>query len=67
MMPGFGFGYDGGLGIVEGNPDIDRVIVMTGRQSFRLALRLFKRYDLAVSTQVGDRPTLLLLSTASTQ
>jgi heptosyltransferase III len=46
--------------IVEGNPDIDRVIVMAG-PSFRLALRLFKRYDLAVSTQTGDRPTLFAI------
>jgi heptosyltransferase-3 len=44
--------------IVEGNPDIDRVIVMPKQQSFGLALQLFKRYDLAVSTQTGDRPTL---------
>ena len=44
--------------IVEGNPDIDRIIVMTSGQSFKLAFRLFKRYDLAVSTQTGDRPTL---------
>jgi MFS family permease len=28
--------------IVEGNLDIDRIIVMAGQQSFRLALRLFK-------------------------
>jgi heptosyltransferase-3 len=43
--------------IIEGNPDIDRIIAMPAKQSFRLALRLFKRYDLAVSTQTGDRPT----------
>jgi heptosyltransferase-3 len=43
--------------IVEGNPDIERVIVMPKQQSLRLGLRLFKRYDLAVSTQTGDRPT----------
>jgi heptosyltransferase-3 len=47
--------------IVEGNPDIDRVIVMTSGQSLKLALRLFKRYDLAVSTQTGDRPTLFAI------
>ena len=47
--------------IVEGNPDIDRIILMTGRQSFRLALQLFKRYHLAVSTQIGDRPTLFAI------
>ena len=43
--------------IIEGNPDIASIIVMEPRQSLRLALRLFKRYDLAVSTQTGDRPT----------
>jgi heptosyltransferase-3 len=47
--------------IVEGNPDIDRVIVMQRGQSLGLALRLFKRYDLAVSTQTGDRPTLFAI------
>src|SRR5262249_26227212 len=52
-------------GILEGNPDIDRVITMPLRpsfaQSFWLAARLFKRYHLAVSTQSGDRPTLFAL------
>jgi heptosyltransferase-3 len=47
--------------IVEGNPDIDRTIVMPGQQSLRLALRLFKHYHLAVSTQTGDRPTLFAI------
>jgi heptosyltransferase-3 len=48
-------------GILAGNPDIDRVIAMPPRPSVRqglaLALRVAKRYDLAVSTQSGDRPT----------
>jgi len=52
-------------GILEGNPDIDRVITMPLRPSFAqslwLAVRLFKRYHLAVSTQSGDRPTLFAL------
>jgi heptosyltransferase-3 len=48
----------GTRGIVEGNPDIDRINVMQSGQSLKLALQLFKRYDLAVSTQTGDRPTL---------
>ena len=47
-------------GILAGNPDIDRVIAMPPRPSVRqglaLALRVAKRYDLAVSTQSGDRP-----------
>jgi lipopolysaccharide heptosyltransferase III len=52
-------------GILSGNPDIDRVVAMPARpsamESLRLAARLFKRYDLAVSTQSGDRPTLFAL------
>src|ERR1700744_972162 len=48
-------------GILDGNPDVDRVIAMPPRptlaQSLTLAARLLKRYHLAVSTQSGDRPT----------
>ena len=52
-------------GIVKGNPDIDRVIAMPTRPSAKetlaLVSRLFKRYDLAVSTQPGDRPTVFAI------
>jgi heptosyltransferase-3 len=52
-------------GILEGNPDVDRVVTMPPRptlaQSVALAARLFKRYHLAVSTQSGDRPTFFAL------
>jgi len=52
-------------GILEGNPDVDRVIAMPVRpsltQSLALAARLLKRYHLAVSTQSGDRPTFFAL------
>jgi heptosyltransferase-3 len=48
-------------GILEGNPDIDRVITMPSRpsalDSFKVAAQVLGRYDLAVSTQSGDRPT----------
>ena len=48
-------------GILAGNPDLDSVITMPARRSvpqgLALALRLLRRYDLAVSTQSGDRPT----------
>ena len=48
-------------GILQGNPDIDRVIAMpvrpTAAESIALAARLIGRYHLAVSTQSGDRPT----------
>jgi heptosyltransferase-3 len=52
-------------GILDGNPDVDRVVAMPVRpslaQSLALAARLFRRYHLAVSTQSGDRPTLFAL------
>jgi heptosyltransferase-3 len=51
-------------GMLAGNPDLDRIVAMPARgaaASFALALRLFKRYDLAVSTQSGDRPTVFAL------
>jgi lipopolysaccharide heptosyltransferase III len=48
-------------GILAGNPDINRVIAMPPRpsaaQSLALGARLLRRYDLAISTQSGDRPT----------
>jgi heptosyltransferase-3 len=57
--------FAGTAGIVEGNPDIDRVIALPARRgpvdSLLLLAQLFKRYDLAVSTQAGDRPTLFTL------
>jgi heptosyltransferase III len=52
------------VGMLAGNPDLDRVVAMPTRgtaASVALALRLFKRYDLAVSTQSGDRPTFFAL------
>ncbi len=48
-------------GILAGNPDLNGIVTMPVRpsaaQSLRLAARLWRRYDLAVSTQCGDRPT----------
>jgi heptosyltransferase-3 len=52
------------VGMLAGNPDLDRVIAMPARgtaASLALAVRLFKRYDLAISTQSGDRPTFFTL------
>ncbi len=49
-------------GILQRNPDIRRVITIPTRPGFlhhlRLMLRLFRRYDLALTTLLGDRPTL---------
>ena len=57
--------FAGSAGILEGNPDLDRVMAMPARpttaESFAFAARLWKRYALAVSTQSGDRPTLFAL------
>ena len=58
--------FDGCTGILVGNPDIDRVISMPQRPgsvaTIRLLARLWKRYDLAVSTQSGDSRWRILWS-----
>jgi len=47
--------------ILEGNPDLNGIITLQPQpstaQTLALGARLFRRYDLAVSTQSGDRPT----------
>jgi heptosyltransferase-3 len=52
-------------GMLAGNPDLDRIVTMPAArgtvESLGLAARLFKRYDLAISTQSGDRPTFFAL------
>ena len=49
-------------GILRRNPDIDRLITVPPRPGFwahlRLILSLIRRYDLALTTQLGDRATL---------
>jgi heptosyltransferase-3 len=58
--------FAGTAGILDGNPDLDRVMTMPARpttaETFAFAARLWKRYALAVSTQSGDRPTLFALA-----
>jgi len=48
-------------GILQGNPDLDHVVSIPQRPSafatLAWAARLTGRYDLAISTQSGDRPT----------
>ena len=55
-------------GIVTGNPDINRIIAMpptpTLSESTRLFARLWRQYDIAVSTQSGDRPTAFAFAAA---
>jgi heptosyltransferase-3 len=52
--------FAGTEGILDGNPDLDAVVVAparpTARETLALARRLWRRYDLAISTQSGDRP-----------
>src|ERR1700682_2661096 len=53
--------FAGTEGILAGNPDLVGVITMPPRAAsggLGLAQGLWRRYDLAVSTQSGDRPTL---------
>jgi heptosyltransferase-3 len=58
------------VGIFKGNPDIDNIIPMSARptlgDTLKLIGRLWKRYDLAVSTQSGDRPTMFALAAGRT-
>jgi heptosyltransferase-3 len=53
--------FEGSDGFLRDNPDVDRVITVPERPRFwshlRLLRRLRRRYDVAVSTLTGDRPT----------
>jgi heptosyltransferase III len=55
--------FAGTEGILAGNPDLAGVIAIPQRPStsenFALIRRLARRYDVAISTQTGDRPTTL--------
>lgn len=51
--------------MLEGNPDINHIITTPNRPKFldyrQLFRQLFRRYDLAITTQSGDRPFLYAL------
>jgi heptosyltransferase-3 len=53
--------FKGSAAIFRGNPDIANILTLPAKpsaaESLRLAAQLWRRYDLAVSTQSGDRPT----------
>ena len=55
--------FSGTEGILRGNPDIDAILTLPQRPSARefwdLVRKVWRRYDLAISTQTGDRPTFL--------
>jgi heptosyltransferase-3 len=55
--------FRGTEGMLAGNPDVDEVIAVATRptpaETFVLIRSLWRKYDLAVTTQTGDRPTFL--------
>ncbi len=55
--------YTGTEGVLTGNPDLAGVITVPQRprlaDNLVLLRRLWRRYDLALATQTGDRPTAL--------
>jgi lipopolysaccharide heptosyltransferase III len=57
--------FAGTEGVLAGNPDLAEVISMPQRprlaDTLSLGARLFRRYDLAVSAQTGDRPIAFAL------
>ncbi|MGE0564286.1 MAG: glycosyltransferase family 9 protein [Pseudolabrys sp.] len=54
--------FAGTQGILAGNPDLNSILTLAEKASplatLRLMAKLRRRYDLAISTQTGDRPTL---------
>ena len=61
--------YKNAAAMLEGNSDISQIITTPNRPSraelFALIKQLFRRYDLAVVTQTGDRPFLYALMASS--
>ena len=57
--------FSGNELILSGNPDINNILKVSQRASVMetvaLAGRLLRRYDLAISTQAGDRPTFFAM------
>jgi heptosyltransferase-3 len=55
--------FAGTEGILDGNPDLAAVFTVAQRpglgETLSLLRKIGRRYDLAVATQTGDRPTLL--------
>jgi heptosyltransferase-3 len=55
--------FAGTEGVLAGNPDLAGILTIAQRsrvaEMLSLLGRIAKRYDLALSTQTGDRPTLL--------
>src|SRR5262245_12936170 len=58
--------FRGSEGILAGNPDVDDALTMpehpSPAETLALVRQLWRRYDLVVSTQAGDRPTFFALA-----
>lgn len=56
-------------GMLDGNPDINHLIEIPEKPRFlqhqQFIQRIFRRYDLAISTQTGDKPSLYAWLAAS--
>lgn len=63
--------YDNKGGMLEGNLDYNTLISVAEHPNFdqyrRLLTQIFRRYDLAISTLVGDRPLIYALLAAPTR
>ena len=55
--------FSGTEGVLRGNPDLNNVIAVPeglgAWATLRLAARLWRRYDVAICVQTGDRPTFM--------
>lgn len=55
--------FSGTDGVLRGNPDLAEVIAvpegLSAWGTLRLAARLWRRYDVAICVQAGDRPTFM--------
>jgi heptosyltransferase-3 len=60
--------FSGTDGVLRGNPDLHQVIAvpegLSGVATLKLAARLWRRYDVAISVQTGDRPTFIAWAAA---
>ena len=60
--------YKGTEGILRGNPDMNNLIRVSKNPSIReyasLVSRIFRRYDLSLTTQTGDRPAIYTFEAA---
>jgi heptosyltransferase-3 len=58
-----------GKAILDGNPDVSRILVQTRRPPLRRSLvllaRILRQYDLAISTSTTDRAFIVLLAAAA--